>query len=184
MKKALNVDTNHKRGTSKLNMTPKHLTVQNSVHTPYVDSGGRKDLVVLTHALNNSLEIWERIYPNLCDKFRVIAFDFQGYGYASRPNVDYDGLFFGSQIGFVLDAMGIEKVLSVGYSVGATAIVHFSKPALVAWGQQDRIFPARYGARVAGLMPQSQLLLVDQCGHYLPWEQSELFANAAKEFLS
>ena len=60
----------------------------------------------------------------------------------------------------------------------------FARPALVVWGGQDRVFPTRQSERAAMLLPLSERLLIDHCGHYPHWEQPEVFATAVDRFLS
>jgi pimeloyl-ACP methyl ester carboxylesterase len=58
------------------------------------------------------------------------------------------------------------------------------QPALVVWGRQDRVFPPTYAERAAALLPQSELCLIDRCGHYPHWEQPDVFAAAVEDFLT
>ena len=60
----------------------------------------------------------------------------------------------------------------------------FNRPALVMWGRQDRVFPPEQAARAADFLPQSELQMIDECGHYPQWEQPEAFAAAVERFLS
>jgi pimeloyl-ACP methyl ester carboxylesterase len=59
----------------------------------------------------------------------------------------------------------------------------FPAPALVVWGRQDRVFPVDYAAKAAELIPDSQLTLIDACGHYPHWEQPEVFVGAVEAFV-
>jgi pimeloyl-ACP methyl ester carboxylesterase len=265
--------------------------LRDGILTRFVDSGGDGSTIILVHGLANSLEIWNRVFEKLAMRFRVIAFDLPGFGEASRPDTVYDGAFFGAQIAAFIDRLGIETAHFVGYSLGASAILHFSKynsdsidravlaapggfgrrvhplmmlPALpvigrylgkptpmnnrmtlhiaihrrenitpelieltnkyaavpgsdmsfhrslvsgvgplgarglgetaelarsfsrtvlVMWGKCDRVFPPSNAKRAMALLPQSNLLMLDDSGHYPHWEQPEKFANAAEEFL-
>jgi pimeloyl-ACP methyl ester carboxylesterase len=58
----------------------------------------------------------------------------------------------------------------------------FPAPALVLWGQQDRVFPVAYAAEAARLIPDARLTVIDECGHYPQWEQPEAFAAAVEAF--
>jgi pimeloyl-ACP methyl ester carboxylesterase len=53
----------------------------------------------------------------------------------------------------------------------------------VVWGKQDRVFPAVQARRAVELLPRSELLLIDRCGHYPHWEQPDIFASAVERFL-
>ena len=59
---------------------------------------------------------------------------------------------------------------------------NFAAPALIVWGRNDRVFPAAQAERAASLLPRSEILLVDDCGHYPQWEHPEVFAEAVKKF--
>ncbi len=59
----------------------------------------------------------------------------------------------------------------------------FTRPALVVWGRNDRVFPASQALRAAALLPASELRLIDRCGHYPHWEQPEAFGAAVLPFL-
>lgn len=107
-------------------VTPLHITLPNGYKTRLLDTGGPHSTMVLVHGLGNSLEIWDRILPQLAQSFRVIAFDLPGFGEASQPDEAYDGPFFAAQIVALLDALGIERTTLVGNSLGASAILHMS----------------------------------------------------------
>ncbi|MBV1703136.1 MAG: alpha/beta fold hydrolase [Hyphomicrobiales bacterium] len=59
----------------------------------------------------------------------------------------------------------------------------FPAPALILWGQQDRVFPVEYAAEAAKLIPDAQLKLINACGHYPQWEQPRAFLTAVEEFM-
>lgn len=58
----------------------------------------------------------------------------------------------------------------------------FEAPALIVWGRQDRVFPASQAESAARLMPRSEVLYIERCGHYPQWEQPDLFAAAIERF--
>jgi pimeloyl-ACP methyl ester carboxylesterase len=74
-----------------------------------------------------------------------------------------------------LGARGLEEATELARSL--------RRPGLVMWGQCDRVFPPSNAKRAMALLPQSNLLMLDDCGHYPHWEQPEKFANAVEEFL-
>ena len=59
----------------------------------------------------------------------------------------------------------------------------FERRALVVWGRQDRVFPTHQSDRAVALLPLSERVLLDACGHYPQWEQPEAFAVAVERFL-
>ncbi len=56
-------------------------------------------------------------------------------------------------------------------------------PALVVWGQQDRLIPPVYAEEYKRLLPTAEVAYIDQCGHDPTIEQPEEFARVAVEFL-
>lgn len=58
------------------------------------------------------------------------------------------------------------------------------RPALVLWGRDDRVFPARQSDRAIALLPRAERVLIDRCGHYPHWEQPEVFVSAVEAFLA
>lgn len=59
----------------------------------------------------------------------------------------------------------------------------FDRPALVVWGRQDRVFPTSQSDRAVAILPRSERILIDRCGHYPQWEQPAIFASAVERFL-
>ena len=58
----------------------------------------------------------------------------------------------------------------------------FSRPLLIIQGRQDPI-PETVAVEIHEAVPNSQLLFIDQCGHF-PWiEQSKAFYSAVRTFL-
>lgn len=46
-------------------------------------------------------------------------------------------------------------------------------PVTVVVGSHDRLLPPRYSKRIASLIPDAQLVVLDDAGHMLPWEAPE-----------
>jgi pimeloyl-ACP methyl ester carboxylesterase len=56
-------------------------------------------------------------------------------------------------------------------------------PALVVWGDDDRIVPPSAGERYRDLLPQARLEIVPSCGHYVDMEQPDALAALIDAFL-
>jgi pimeloyl-ACP methyl ester carboxylesterase len=44
---------------------------------------------------------------------------------------------------------------------------HIKHPTLILWGAQDRLIPAHTGYRMASMLPNARLEVIDDCGHLL-----------------
>ena len=56
-------------------------------------------------------------------------------------------------------------------------------PVLVIWGSVDRITPLEQGQRIHVLVPQSQLDVIQGCGHLAPSQCAPAIAPSALQFL-
>ena len=65
----------------------------------------------------------------------------------------------------------------------ADRLTTFDKPALVLWGDNDKIFPREHGQLLAQLLPQGDFALIPDSRTFIPEEQPELLATAIADFL-
>lgn len=56
-------------------------------------------------------------------------------------------------------------------------------PALIMWGEKDRIIPVDHARRAHEAMPGSRLVLYDDCGHFLHAEEPRRFTESIIEFV-
>jgi pimeloyl-ACP methyl ester carboxylesterase len=57
-------------------------------------------------------------------------------------------------------------------------------PTLIVWGEEDTFLPPAYGEAYAQLIPGATLRTIPQCGHLVPFEQTELFTQHVTQFLA
>jgi len=63
-------------------------------------------------------------------------------------------------------------------------LARFDHPALVVWATKDRLMPREHGPRLAALLPQGDLIEVDDSSTLVPEDQPERLADILKEFLT
>lgn len=116
------------------------------------DEGPRDgEPIVLLHGSNADLHTWEPWVEDLARTHRVIRFDQVGHGLTGPdPAHDYSRANFTADIAEVLDALGIDKAIIAGNSMG---------------GKHALSFAVAYPARVGGL------ILVDGSGAPMPEEE-------------
>ena len=56
-------------------------------------------------------------------------------------------------------------------------------PTLIVWGENDTFLPPAYGEAYAQLIPAATLCTIPQCGHLVPYEQTEQFIQHVTRFL-
>ena len=55
---------------------------------------------------------------------------------------------------------------------------------LVIWGRDDRFVPLDVGLRVIWGIPNAEMHIFNQCGHWAQWEHAEVFNQMVREFLA
>jgi pimeloyl-ACP methyl ester carboxylesterase len=65
----------------------------------------------------------------------------------------------------------------------AGALRNFSKPALVLWAAEDKIFPIHHGRLLADLLPQGRFELVPDSRTFIPEEQPDRLVARIRAFL-
>ncbi len=63
-------------------------------------------------------------------------------------------------------------------------LAEFTLPVLVVTGDSDRIVPTEQSVRLAGELPEAELVVIPQAGHVPYEEQPDLFIQAVTDFLS
>ncbi len=70
-----------------------------------------------------------------------------------------------------------------GFLTGAAERLRgFDRPALVVWASEDRVMPPEHGRRLAELLPQGQLVEVDDSYTLIPLDQPERLAQLIRGF--
>ncbi|MEV0407629.1 alpha/beta hydrolase [Actinoallomurus sp. NPDC050550] len=58
----------------------------------------------------------------------------------------------------------------------------FDRPALVVWASEDRVMPPEHGRRLAELLPQGQLVEIDDSYTLIPLDQPKRLAQLIRDF--
>ena len=131
--------------------------------TNYHDLGAGAP-VVLLHGSGPGVSAWgnwNKVFPLLADRYRVLAPDLAGFGFTDRvAGVEYNMTLWVNQVIDFLDALGVDKAHLVGNSFGgalalATTVRHPERvDKLVLMGAAGVSFPITYGLdRVWGYEP-------------------------------
>ncbi len=110
--------------------------------------------VVLLHGTSANHAVWEAVGDRLAEHATVIALDQRGHGRSDKPATGYTGPDFADDVVTVLDALGIERALVGGHSLG---------------GRNSWLAAARHPDRVTGAV------VVD----YTPYVEPEVLDELA-----
>src|SRR5918998_1866632 len=84
-------------------------------------AAGEGPPLVLLHALGESALDWRWVLPALARIHCVYAPDLPGFGYSAKPYADYSPAFFARFVSAYLDALGLDRTVLVGNSIGGLA---------------------------------------------------------------
>ncbi|MDB5860929.1 MAG: hypothetical protein JWQ76_4618 [Ramlibacter sp.] len=109
-------------------------------------------------------------------------------GFAFHPDNARDPALVQAYLQFVL-AAGAEQLIAQNRAVitRPDARLHLARvrcPVLVMCGEADQLTPPECSREIAGLCPQSRLVMVPRCGHMLTMEQPGVVNAALVEWLS
>jgi len=82
--------------------------------------------VILIHGYGAKKEIWKPQILDLCNKFKVIAFDLRGTGESDRPNIHYTMKMLAEDVNGLADFLQIEKAHIIGRSFGGMIAQNFT----------------------------------------------------------
>lgn len=103
----------------------------------YAEQGDRSGpALLMLHGYSDSLHSFDLIRPHLPHELRVIALSMRGHGESDKPFDVYDVADLAADVPEALDALGLERAILVGHSLGAAVALEAA---------------AAYPARVEGL---------------------------------
>jgi pimeloyl-ACP methyl ester carboxylesterase len=94
----------------------------------------------------------------------------------SRPSLDDGGVRRDGQ----RFAMAMDKRYTLE---AAERFAKVEQPALITWGTADRIFPKRYGERLANELPNARLVEIEGGKTFLPLDEPQAVAEAIAAFM-
>jgi len=65
----------------------------------------------------------------------------------------------------------------------APDLPHLKAESLIIWGRYDRICPVEVGVKCLNHIPTSRLVVINDCGHWVPYEKPEEYNSYVLNFL-
>ena len=92
----------------------------------YYEDHGSGQPVVLIHGYPLNSDSWERQEPELLSAgYRVIRYDRRGFGNSSRPTTGFDYDTFAADLNALIDQLGLEDTVLVGFSMGTGEVTRY-----------------------------------------------------------
>ena len=91
-----------------------------------VEDHGEGVPLVLLHGFPLSMAMWDPIRTGLTETARVITPDLRGFGESDKPVGDYSMASFADDVLRLIDALGLEKIVLGGHSMGGYVALRFA----------------------------------------------------------
>lgn len=93
---------------------------------------GRSDagapILLLVHGLGHWTQAaWDRLAPELAERYRIVSLDLPGFGASCKPDIEYRLPFYAGVLRRFMDARGIERAILAGHSLGGLIAADFAQ---------------------------------------------------------
>jgi pimeloyl-ACP methyl ester carboxylesterase len=89
-------------------------------------TAGEGPLILLIHGITGDSRQWNRIIPELADRYTVLAPDLLGHGRSAKPRGDYSLGAYAVSLRDLLIVLGHRRATVVGHSLGGGIAMQFS----------------------------------------------------------
>ena len=118
----------------------------------YKDSGDGECIVIL-QGWGTQMEVYDTVASILKEKFRVIQFDFPGFGYSEEPKTPWSVDDYADFFEHFMRELGIKKAILIGHSYGGRVIIKLANRESLSF-TIDRIVLIDS----AGIVPKKSLM--------------------------
>lgn len=119
----------------------------------YHIAGQGPDWLVLLHELGGSLDSWSPVVPELARRFRVLRYDMRGAGRSSPLRGDFSIDTLVSDVGALMDHVGIASCHLAGTAIGSGIAIRF------AAAHPERVTSLVLASPVMGVVPHRKVYL-------------------------
>jgi pimeloyl-ACP methyl ester carboxylesterase len=103
--------------------TPPLAVSSDGINIEYDSYGEKGPAVVLVHGWSNNRSFWDPHVPTLSETHRVVTLDLAGFGDSGDSRSAWTMEAFGQDVAAVVNALGLEDVVLVGFSMGGAAVL-------------------------------------------------------------
>src|SRR5439155_119867 len=92
-----------------------------------IDKGSGEPAIVFVHGNPGTALDFEGVQDALAKKYRTVALDRPGYGWSDRPALEMSATDQARSVKKVLDALGVQRPVLVGFSFGGTVALSYAE---------------------------------------------------------
>lgn len=105
------------------------VTSADGVKIVFNQQGKGKPAIVFVHGWSNNKSIWDDQVAHFSEKYKTIAVDLAGSGESGNNRLNWTMSAFGDDIAAIIDKLKLDKVVLVGFSMGAPVVVEAAAKA-------------------------------------------------------
>src|SRR5262245_9016399 len=107
---------------------------RNGLRLAYDDRGAGEPVMVFVHGWTCDRSFFAPQAEHFARRHRVVSVDLRGHGESDKPNEPYPIGAYADDIAYLLDQLGLGKVVAVGHSSGGLTVLQLaaSHPQCVA----------------------------------------------------
>jgi pimeloyl-ACP methyl ester carboxylesterase len=99
------------------------------VRISFDQQGDGDPTLIFIHGWANNKGIWEAQMSHFSQKYRVVAVDLPGFGESGYNRTDWTMAAFGEDVLAVIEKLNPERVVLIGFSMGAPVVIEAAKTA-------------------------------------------------------
>jgi pimeloyl-ACP methyl ester carboxylesterase len=92
----------------------------------YEEHGSGEPLILLPGLLGTIESTWRRFLPDFASRFHTIVMDLRGHGRTNNPSGVLHLDMLSSDLGVLIDTLGLGRVMVCGYSLGGYIGLHYA----------------------------------------------------------
>ncbi|UCC78436.1 MAG: alpha/beta hydrolase [Candidatus Zixiibacteriota bacterium] len=109
---------------------PENIAISSDgIEISFDQQGVGEPTLIFIHGYANIKGIWDAQMTHFAEKYRVVAIDLPGFGESGFNRADWTMAAFGQDVNAVIEKLNPEKVILIGFSMGAPVIIEAAKQA-------------------------------------------------------
>jgi pimeloyl-ACP methyl ester carboxylesterase len=102
------------------------MILHNGARLAYEETGAGAPSFVFIHGWTCDRSFFAPQAAHFARNHRVVSLDLRGHGDSDKPRGDYSVAAFADDIAFVIEQLGLGRVVAVGHSMGATVVLQLA----------------------------------------------------------
>ncbi|MCG8489718.1 MAG: alpha/beta fold hydrolase [Chromatiales bacterium] len=138
------------------------------------------------HGFPDSMHLYDRLVPLLVESRHIITFDFLGWGDSDKPEQHrYDVASLRRDLEAVIDHFSLNRVLNEEIERRQDRLPELKRlqtPVRIIFGNDDTDLNAGVAKDFHQLLPNSEIYLVENAGHFVQIDKPSVVASLIRDF--